>query len=75
VKLIIDILISTLAGLLSAVLGWFSAYVAGVLLQGSDQSLGAGLPTVALMYVAALAFGIFGFFVCLVWRLRKAKSK
>ena len=72
-RLTINILISTVAGLLSAVLGWFSGYMVGVLLEPRDQGLGTGLPTVVLMYVVALVFGIMGFFVCLIWRFRKTK--
>jgi hypothetical protein len=43
-------------------------------MEPSDQSLGSGLPTVFLMYVFALAFCVIGFFVCLLWRLKKNKS-
>jgi hypothetical protein len=73
-RLSFEILISTLAGLLSAVLGWFCGYGAGVLLElGDDGSLGTGLPTVVLMYGATLLFGIVGFAVCLMWLFKKAK--
>jgi hypothetical protein len=73
-RLIQNILISIVAGVLSGILGWFSGYAVGVRMEPSDQSLGSGLPTVFLMYVFALAFCVIGFFVCLLWRLKKNKS-
>lgn len=79
-RLAFNILISILAGLLSAVLGWFCGYGIGVLLERigvlpepSDQSLGTGLPTVVVMYIATLVFGIVGFVVCLLWRYKKSR--
>ena len=66
-RLILNILISSGAAVLSGILGWFSGYVAGVRMEPNDQSLGTGLPTVFLMYVFALVFGVIGFFACLLW--------
>lgn len=73
-KSIGNILISIGLALLSAILGWFSLYWVGVLLEPKDDGLGTGLPTVALMYIGALVFAIIGFIVCLIWRLRMKPS-
>ena len=64
------ILISIGAGLLSTVVGWFAGYWIGLMTEDLFQGLGSGLPTVFLMYVLAVVFGIIGFLACLVWRIR-----
>ena len=70
-KLVRTIVISVAAGLVSAIVGWFAGYAIGLLIElRTDHSLGTGLPTVWLMYVLALGFGLLGFTVCLGWHLR-----
>src|SRR5882762_8904693 len=66
-RLIRAIFISVVSGLLAAVLGWFAGDLIGSLLE-TDGGLGTGLPTVWLMYVLAVAFGLLGFTICLVWQ-------
>jgi hypothetical protein len=68
-RLIRAIFISVVSGLLAAVLGWVAGDLIGSLLE-TGSGLGTGLPTVWLMYVLALAFGLLGFAICLVWRLK-----
>jgi len=68
-RLIRTIFISVVSGLLAAVLGWFAGDLIGSLLE-TGSGLGTGLPTVWLMYVLALAFGLLGFVICLVWQLK-----
>jgi hypothetical protein len=70
-KLVRTILISLVAGLVSAIVGWFAGDAIGLLLElRTDHSLGTGLPTVWLMCVLAFGFGLVGFTVCLGWHLR-----
>ena len=63
------ILTSVVSGLLATVVGWFAGDLIGSLLE-TGSGLGTGLPTVWLMYVLALASGLIGFAVCLVWLLK-----
>ena len=63
------ILISVVSGLSAAVVGWFAGDCKGSLLK-TGSGLGTGLPTVWLMYLLALAFGLPGFAVCLIWQLK-----
>jgi ABC-type antimicrobial peptide transport system permease subunit len=70
-KIIRNILISSGAGLLSVIVGWFTGYAVGVMTEDHSQGLGSGLPTVWLMDVFAFAFGLIGFVACLVWRILK----
>jgi TRAP-type C4-dicarboxylate transport system permease small subunit len=72
-RFILNILISIVAGISSAVVGWFAGYVVGGMMESNDHSLGTGLPTVWLMYVLALVFAVVGFLVCIVWRFRTVK--
>jgi ABC-type dipeptide/oligopeptide/nickel transport system permease component len=68
------ILISVVSGLLAAVVGWFAGDLIGSLLE-TGSGLGTGLPTVWLMYVLALVFGLLGFAACLVWQLKSQISR
>jgi hypothetical protein len=68
-RIVRAILISLVCGLLASVVGWFAGDLIGSLLE-TGSGLGAGLPTVWLMYVLALASGLIGFAVSLVWQLK-----
>jgi hypothetical protein len=69
IRLIRAIFMSVVSGLLATVLGWFAGDLIGSLLE-TGSGLGTGLPTVWLMYALAVAFGLLGFAICLVWQLK-----
>jgi H+/Cl- antiporter ClcA len=73
-RLVRAILISVVTGLLATVFGWFTGYWIGSLWE-TDSGLGSGLPTVWLMYRLALAFGLLGFAVCLVWQVKSGTPR
>jgi Na+-driven multidrug efflux pump len=59
---------SIVAAALSVVVGWFTGYAVGWLIDHHySAGPGTGLATVWLMYAFALAFGAIGFVVCMVW--------
>ena len=75
-RVVRTILISIVAGFLSAIAGWFAGYGIGMLMEAqTDHSLGTGLPTIFLMYVFALVFGVAGFAASALWQFtRRAKA-
>ena len=65
---------SFLAAALSVVVGWFTGYAVGWLMD-HDYSAGpgAGLVTDWLMDAFALAFGALGFVACMVWLTKRER--
>jgi ABC-type antimicrobial peptide transport system permease subunit len=76
VRVVRTILISFAAGFLSAIVGWFAGYGIGILMEAqTDHSLGTGLPTIFLMYVLALVFGVAGFAASTLWHFKRRKME
>jgi hypothetical protein len=76
VRVVRTILISFAAGFVSAIVGWFAGYGIGILMEAqTDHSLGTGLPTIFLMYVFALVFGVLGFASSTVWHYKRRTPK
>jgi len=66
--------LSVACGVVSAVVGWFTAGLIGMLamrfIGPGDTGLGLGVLMAALLYLLAFLFGVAGFVLCL-WSLSK----
>jgi hypothetical protein len=70
------ILLSLVAGVLSAAIGWLTAALVGSLLGHlrGFEGLGPGLLMAGLLYLLALVFGVVGFVCCLVFLSRRGTA-